>query len=180
MRVSLSKVSNMMRSNSLPRRRSTYNLCDLAVALTFMALGLAAIANVLQTSNGDANHFDLRSATFFPLLTALILVITSICLTIRAIRSTTPAASPSTDKPRSLRAGIATFVMVLYAAAIFRFGFWMASSGAIVLMALLLAAKPLSRRELGWLAATALAVPGMIIVVFNVFLAVQMPVGGSA
>jgi predicted membrane metal-binding protein len=70
-------------------------------------------------------------------------------------------------------------MLPLYAAAIFTLGFWLSSSLAIVAMGVLLSAQRLSRREWLWLAAVAAVVPGLIIWVFDLFLAVKMPVAGG-
>lgn len=179
MQSHLSGVSSMMQSDAVPKKIPTYKQIDLAVALVFAVIGCAAMVETLQTSADGASPLDPRYATFFPLLVSLIIVLASIVLALRALRSTTSAGVADAGKARYGRTGLATAVMAVYGAAIFYAGFWPASSVAIVVMALLLTGKPLSRSEKGWLAIVALLLPGLIIIVFNVFLAVRMPTGGG-
>jgi hypothetical protein len=151
----------------------------MAVALAFGALGAGVIAEVMKAPKADAGYFDLQSATFFPLSTALIILAASAFLALRALTGSQPAQAPAPDKPRHFRAVMATVVLVVYAWLMFRIGFWPSSSLAIIAMGLLLTAQAFSRRRLLWLGAIGLTVPGLVMITFDWFLAVKMPVGGG-
>lgn len=169
----------MSEANLKLRKAAGYNGRDLTIALIFSIIGIAAVIATLQIPTDGTSHFDLRSATFFPTLTALIIVVASIHLAVRAVSRPVADAAPTLPASRNLRTCIATCVMAAYGAAIFYVGFWPASSVAIIAMASLLSSKPFSSSEKRWLVATALVVPGIIILTFKVFLAVQMPTGGG-
>ncbi|NGM86279.1 hypothetical protein G5B35_03050 [Parapusillimonas sp. SGNA-6] len=152
---------------------------DVIVAAFFIALGMATIIAVLRFPDQPHGILDFQSVSFFPLLIAVIVISAALRV---AFRSNDPGGQETDTAeapPRLGRAFLAAFLLPLYAAAIFALGFWLSSSIAIVVMGLLLSPRRLSRREGLWLVAVAAVVPGLIIWVFDLFLAVKMPVAGG-
>ena len=84
-----------------------------------------------------------------------------------------PAEVP--DPPRVWRLIGATTLTVIYAYAVFHVGYWVASSVALILMAILHTSAGLTPRRFAWLILTGLIAPGVVIETFRVFLAVNMP-----
>jgi hypothetical protein len=152
---------------------------DYVVAAFFIALGIATIVAVLQFPDQPHGVLDLQSVSFFPLFIAIILIGAALRIASRAHPQAGQEASTAEAPPRLRHAFLAALLLPLYAAAIFMLGFWLSSSLTIVAMGVLLSSRRLSRREGLWLAATAIAVPGLIIWVFDLFLGVKMPVAGG-
>jgi hypothetical protein len=140
---------------------------------------MATIVAVLQFPDQPHGVLDLQSVSFFPLLIAVILIGAALRIAFRANAESVLQADTDETPPRLRHALLAALVLPLYAAAIFMLGFWLSSSLTIVAMGVLLSNQRRSRREWLWLAAVAAVVPGLIIWVFDLFLAVKMPVAGG-
>jgi len=91
----------------------------------------------------------------------------------------TPLPEVETEPPRYGRMIAATLLTVVYTYAVFKVGYWLASSVAMLLMALLHTTAGLTRAKVAWLIIACVVTPGVIIEAFRVFLAVSMPGAGG-
>jgi hypothetical protein len=152
---------------------------DGAIAIAFTAIGITVIALMMATPTAGVGYHDLKSPTLFPLVIAYIILAAATILAVRTIGRKQRSNPSSNSRPRYVRAGLGVIALLSYGVGIFSVGFWLSSTLSIVAMGLLLDAKSLTRSSALQLVIVAVTAPLLVIWIFRLFLAVEMPTGGG-
>ena len=150
---------------------------DGIIAALFAFIALLVIALMRDAALPGVAYHDLKSPTLFPLVIAYLMLGASSTLALRAWKRKGRKPSHHGPHPRYLRAVLGAITLIVYGYALFTVGFWLASSACIFAMGLLLNTQPIQRQFAFTLGIVAAVMPFLVIWIFKLFLAVDMPTG---